>query len=74
MLFILTVHSYSFLPYLYNLSHRLMELNVSLLYLIKLIFFIYLMKATTCECKRYSIEFYSTGLFTKFLNKTRQFF
>ena len=32
------------------------------------------MKATTCECKRYSIEFYSTGLFTKFLNKTRQFF
>ena len=26
------------------------------------------MKATTCECKRYSINFFSTGLFTKFLN------
>ena len=39
MLFILTAHSYSFLPYLYNLSHRLTELNVSLFYLIKLIFF-----------------------------------
>ena len=30
MFFILTVYSYSFLPYLYNLSHRLTELNVSL--------------------------------------------
>ena len=38
-LFILTVHSYSFLPFLYNLSHRLTELNVSLFYLIKVIFF-----------------------------------
>ena len=37
MFFILTVHSYSSLPYLYNLSYRLAELNVSLVYLIKLI-------------------------------------
>ena len=29
MLFILTVYSYSFLPFLYNFSHRLTELNVS---------------------------------------------
>ena len=39
MLFILTAHSYSFLPFLYNLSHRLTALNVYLFYLIKLIFF-----------------------------------
>ena len=39
MLFILIVHSYSFLPFLYNLIHRLTELNVSLFYLIKLVFF-----------------------------------
>ena len=39
MLFILNVHYYSFLPFLYNLSHRLTEWNVSLFYLIKLIFF-----------------------------------
>ena len=31
MLFILTDHSYSFLPYLYNLSHTLTELNLSFL-------------------------------------------
>ena len=31
---ILTVHSYSFLPFLYNLSHTLTELNVSLFFLI----------------------------------------
>ena len=30
MFFILTAHSYSFWTYLYNLSHRLTELNVSL--------------------------------------------
>ena len=30
MLFILTVHSYSFLPFLSNFGHRLTELNVSL--------------------------------------------
>ena len=30
MLSILTVKSYSFLPYVYNLSHRLTESNVSL--------------------------------------------
>ena len=30
MLFILTIHSYSFLPLLYNLSQGLAELNVSL--------------------------------------------
>ena len=35
MLFILTAHSYSFLPYLYNLSHKLTELNVSIFYLMK---------------------------------------
>ena len=29
MLFILNVHSYSFLPFLYKLSHKLTELNVS---------------------------------------------
>ena len=29
MLSFFTVHSYSFLPYLNNLSHRLTELNVS---------------------------------------------
>ena len=35
-----TVHSYSYLPFLYNLSHKLTELNVSLFYFnIKLIFF-----------------------------------
>ena len=39
MLFILTVHSYSFLPFSYNLSHRLTELRVSLFDLIKMIFF-----------------------------------
>ena len=38
MLFVLTVHSYPFLPYLYKLSHRLTELNVSLFYLIELVF------------------------------------
>ena len=48
MLFTLTIHSYSFLPFLNNLSHRLTELNVSFLshkpdFLKK-----YLMKATTC--------------------------
>ena len=32
------MHSYSFLPFLYNFSHRLTELNVSLCYLIKLIY------------------------------------
>ena len=39
MLFIITVHFYLFLPFLNNLSHRITELNVSLFYLIKLIFF-----------------------------------
>ena len=39
MRFILTVYSKAFLPYLYNLSHRQTELNVSLFYLKKLIFF-----------------------------------
>ena len=48
MLFILTAQSYSFLPYLYNLTHKLAESNVSL-------------------------DFYSASLFTKFLNKARQF-
>ena len=47
MLFILTVHSYTFLPFLYNLIYRLTELNISLFYLIKLIFFQkYLLKTT----------------------------
>ena len=31
--------SYSFSPYLYNISHRLTELNVSLFYFIQLILF-----------------------------------
>ena len=74
MLFILTVHSYSFLPYLYNLSHRLMELNVSLLYLIKLIFFIYLMKATTCECKRIQLNFIRRVCLQNFLIKQDNFY
>ena len=39
ILLILKVCSYSFLPYLHNLSHRLTELNVSIFFLIKLIFF-----------------------------------
>ena len=39
MLFILNVHSSSFLRSLYNFSQRLIELNVSLFYLIKQIFF-----------------------------------
>ena len=47
MLFILTVHSYSFLPFLYNLSHKLTELPHKLPhntdFLQK-----YLMKTTTC--------------------------
>ena len=62
MLFILPVHSYSFLPYLYKLSHRLTELNDHKTDFLQN----YLIK--TC----YQTEFYSTGLFTKFLNKTRQ--
>ena len=36
MRFIFTVHSYLFVPFLYNLSHRLTELNM---FLLKLIFF-----------------------------------
>ena len=32
MLFIFAVNSYSFLPFLLNLRHRLIELNVSLFY------------------------------------------
>ena len=39
MLFILTIHSYSFLTFLYTLTHRLSELNVSLFCLVKMIFF-----------------------------------
>ena len=39
MLFIFTVHSYSFLPFLYIQPHRLTESNLSLFYLIKLIYF-----------------------------------
>ena len=39
MLFILAVQSYLFIPFLYNLSHRLTEFNVSLFYRIELIFF-----------------------------------
>ena len=31
------------------------------------------MKTTICSCTSYSIEFHSTGFFTKFLNKIRQF-
>ena len=39
MLFIVTIHSDSFLPYLSNLNQRLTELNVCHFYLTKLIFF-----------------------------------
>ena len=47
--FVFIVYSYSFLSFLYNLSHRLTELNVSLFAVIKLISFkIYIMKTTTC--------------------------
>ena len=47
--FILTVHSYLFLPYLHNLSHRLTELNVSLLLCHKTDFVQkHLMKTITC--------------------------
>ena len=49
MLFILTFHSHSFLLYLYKLSHRLTELNVSLFLSHKTDFLQkYLMKITTC--------------------------
>ena len=49
MLFILTVHSYAFLPYLHNLSYRLTELNVSLLLPHKTDFLQkYLIKTNTC--------------------------
>ena len=49
MLFILTVHSYSFLSYLHNLNYRLTELNVSLLLPHKTDFLQkYLIKTNTC--------------------------
>ena len=47
--FILTVHSFSFLPYLHNLSHKLTELNVALLLCHKTDFLQkHLMKTTNC--------------------------
>ena len=58
MLFILTVHSYLFLPYLCNLSHRLTELNFSLFCLIYLIFFQkYLTKQPHVNVKAIKLSF-----------------
>ena len=48
MLFILTVHSSSFLPSLYNISHRLSELIISLFLSHGTYSQKYLMKTATC--------------------------